>query len=120
MTGYDKVAIGNEIRRRRQLLGYTQEKVAEMIERSLPFYVRIELGQAGMSVDTMLAICEALKTDPTVLLLGRAISDEACANREWIAAAIANCPPDKQRFALDILKSYLKAIQAEIPSSPED
>lgn len=106
---YDKIAIGKEIRRRRQLLGLTQEQAAERAELSLRFYARVELGEVGMSVESLLAICSALKTRPDGLLV-QPLSHEAEANREWIAEAIANCPLDKQRIAIDLLKSFMEAL----------
>ena len=51
---YNRKAVGNEIRRRRLALGLTQEQAAEKIDRALRFYSRIELGDVGMSVDTLL------------------------------------------------------------------
>lgn len=106
---YDRKAVGNEIRIRRLALGLTQEQAAEKIDRALRFYSRIELGDVGMSVDTLLEICGMLKTTPDALLIGEA-SDAAAANSQWIAEAIANCPADKQQTAIDLLKVYLKSI----------
>ena len=106
---YDRKAVGNEIRRRRLALGLTQEKAAEKIDRALRFYSRIELGDVGMSVDTLLEICALLKTTPDALLIVKA-SDDAKANYQWIAEAIANCPMEKQQTAIDLLKVYLKSI----------
>lgn len=106
---YDRKAVGNEIRRRRLALGLTQEQAAEKIDRALRFYSRIELGDVGMSVDTLLEICALLKTTPDTLLIGKA-SDDAATNYQWIAEAIANCPVAKRQTAIDLLKVYLKSI----------
>lgn len=106
---YDRKAVGNEIRRRRLALGLTQEQAAEKIDRALRFYSRIELGDVGMSVDTLLEICTLLKTTPDALLIGKS-SEDTKANYEWIAEAIANCPLEKQQIAIDLLKVYLKSI----------
>lgn len=106
---YDRKAVGNEIRRRRLAFGLTQEQAAEKIDRALRFYSRIELGDVGMSVDTLLEICALLKTTPDALLIVKA-SDDAKANYQWIAEAIANCPMEKQQTAIDLLKVYLKSI----------
>lgn len=103
---YDRKEIGNRLRARRQALGFTQEQVAEMIDKSLTFYTRIELGTAGMSVDTLLSICNALKTRPDEILLNPQ-SEESIQNYKWIAEAISNSPEDKQRVAINILKAYL-------------
>lgn len=106
---YDKKAVGIEIRRRRLALGLTQEQAAEKIERALRFYSRIELGDVGMSVDTLLAICKMLKTTPDALLLSIS-TDDNDASRKWIAEAIACCPLEKQQTAIELLKVYLKSI----------
>lgn len=106
---YDRKAVGNEIRKRRLALGLTQEQAAEKIDRALRFFSRIELGDVGMSVDTLLEICGMLKTTPDALLIGKA-SDAVETNRQWIAEAIANCPEDKQQTAIELLKVYLKSV----------
>ena len=106
---YDRKAVGIEIRRRRLALGLTQEQAAEKIDRALRFYSRIELGNVGMSVDTLLEICALLKTTPDALLIGKA-SEDAATNYHWVAEAIANCPAEKRQTAVDLLKVYLKSV----------
>ena len=103
---YDRKEVGNKLRKRRTELGLTQEKVSEMIDRALTFYTRIELGTTGMSVDTLLSLCSALKMRPDEILM-EPKSEESLKNHEWIAAAITNCPPEKQEIAIGILKVYL-------------
>ena len=103
---YNRKEIGNKLRTRRTALGLTQEQVAGMIDKSLTFYTRIELGTAGMSVDTLLAISVALKTRPDDILL-KPKSEESVLNQHWIAEAISNCSAEKQRVAINILKAYL-------------
>ena len=106
---YDRIAVGNEIRRRRLALGLTQEQTSELADLSLRFYARVELGRVGMSVDTLMAICGVLKTTPDGIMLQH-LTEEAEANRAWIAETIANCPLEKQAVAIDLLKSFLKAL----------
>ena len=106
---YYRKAVGIEIRRRRLALGLTQEQAAEKIDRALRFYSRIELGNVGMSVDTLLEICALLKTTPDALLIGKA-SEDAATNYHWVAEAIANCPAEKRQTAVDLLKVYLKSV----------
>lgn len=106
---YDRTTVGNEIRRRRLALGLTQEQAAEKIDRALRFYSRIELGDVGMSVDTLLEICALLKTTPDALLIGKT-PDMGETDYQWIAEAIANCPVEKRQTAIDLLRVYLKSI----------
>lgn len=106
---YDKKNVGNEIRKRRVAQGFTQEQAAEKIDRSLRFYSRVELGDVGMSVDTLLAICAMLKTTPNALLL-ETPADEADASCKWVMEALSCCPPEKRETALELLRVYLRSI----------
>ena len=90
-------------------MGLTQEQAAEKAELSLRFYARVELGEVGMSVESLLSICDMLKTTPDGLLVPR-LSDEAVANQSWIAEAIARCPLEKQEIAIELLRSFMKAL----------
>ena len=113
--GYDKKAVGAEIRRRRLALGLTQEKAAEKIDRALRFYARIELGDVGMSVDTLLEICGMLKTTPDALLMADAPKEDApkedAADLSWMAEALSNCTPDQQQTAVELVRVYLRSLK---------
>ena len=108
--GYDKKAVGAEIRRRRLALGLTQEKAAEKIDRALRFYARIELGDVGMSVDTLLEICGMLKTTPDALLMADAPKEDA-ADLSWMAEALSNCTPAQQQTAVELVRVYLRSLK---------
>ena len=75
---YDKVAVGSRIREKRLALHMTQEKVAEKTEKSLRLITEIERGAVGMSIETLMCICEALKTTPNDLLLPDAKASDSC------------------------------------------
>lgn len=106
---YDREKVGREIRKRRLALGLTQETVAEQCGRVLRFYSKIELGTAGMSVDTLLSICKVLQTTPDALLLPSP-SEKTEENQKWISEALSSCPPEAQQTAIELLKVYLKSI----------
>ena len=108
--GYNKKAVGAEIRRRRLALGLTQEKAAEKIDRALRFYARIELGDVGMSVDTLLEICGMLKTTPDALLMADA-PKEGAAYIPWMTEALSNCSPDQQETAIELVRVYLRSLK---------
>ncbi len=52
--------IGNNIRTIRLSKGFTQEQIAEKLNRSINFVSLIELGKSGMSIETIIAICNIL------------------------------------------------------------
>ena len=55
--------IGENIKRLRVSRNMTQEQLAERMERSINFVSLIELGKSGMSVVTILEICNILEVD---------------------------------------------------------
>lgn len=105
---YDKKDVGAEIRRRRLALGLTQEQAAERIDRALRFYARIELGDVGMSVDTLLEICTLLKTTPDALLCSD-IKNKSQSDLDWLNDALSNCPLEQQKTAVDLVRVYLRS-----------
>lgn len=64
----DYVLLGKRVRIRRQVLGFTQEGLAERIGVSTPFIGHIERGSRKLSVDTLYALCKVLETSADFLL----------------------------------------------------
>ena len=64
----DYVQLGKRVRIRRNVLGITQEGLAEKIGVSTSFVGHIERGTRKLSVETLYALCEALDTSADFLL----------------------------------------------------
>ena len=109
MMGYDKKIVGAEIRRRRLAMGLTQEQAAEKIDRALRFYARIELGDVGMSVDTLLEICAMLRTTPDSLLLAHEPNSKLPA-LDWLTETLSNCTPEQRQTVIELSKVYLRSL----------
>ena len=62
--------IGSRISTRRKNLKLTQETLAEMVDMSINQISNIENNKSIPSVETILKLCEALKTTPNYFLLG--------------------------------------------------
>ena len=62
--------IGNNIKTLRLSKGMTQEQMAEKLDHSVNFVSLIELGKSGMSVTTILDICNILDTDVNSIFKG--------------------------------------------------
>lgn len=107
--GYDKKIVGQEIRKRRLAFGLTQEQAAERIDRALRFYARIELGEVGMSVDTLLEICAMYKTTPDALL-NAAPTNIDRSELDWLNETLSNCQAEQQQTAIDLVKVYLRSL----------
>lgn len=72
---YDHRAVGARMRRRRDELHMTQAEMAEQCGMSTKYYADIERGTCGMSIDTLLVLCQGLKLSPSTLLLGEVVPE---------------------------------------------
>lgn len=69
--------IGQRIRTLRKQRGYTQEKLAEAADLSVPYLSHIERGKKGVSLVAIIRIAAALDVSLEYLLFGRQSTDTA-------------------------------------------
>ena len=62
--------IGQNIKRIRLLKGLTQEQLAEKLDKSINFISIIERGESGISISTIIDICNALQINSDELFNG--------------------------------------------------
>lgn len=62
--------IGARVRRRREELGLTREKMAELAGLSVQFTASIELGKQRMTTDSLAKICKALGVSADHIVFG--------------------------------------------------
>ena len=72
---YDRLAAGDRIRQKRNLLGFTQDEMAEKIDRAAKYYADIERGSCGMSVETLMALSETLDMSLDYIIYGKEIEE---------------------------------------------
>ncbi len=56
------IYVGNQLRKYREGLGYSQETFAEICEVSRAYYGRIERGEHSLTIYTLFQICESIAT----------------------------------------------------------
>ena len=66
--GVDYVALGKSVRRLRKRQNMSQETLAELSGISLSFLGHIERGTRKMSLETLVALADALQATPNMLL----------------------------------------------------
>lgn len=69
-NSYILKTIGNNVKKIRLSRGITQEQMAERLNRSINFVSLIELGKSGMSVETIVDICNILNVSSESLFKG--------------------------------------------------
>lgn len=62
--------IGSNIKKIRTLEGISQEKLAERIGKSAHFISLVERGESGLSIPTVIDICNALQIDANAIFAG--------------------------------------------------
>ena len=103
----DFKAIGNRIRKQREFLGYTRDYMAEKLSVSTNFCRDIEIGAKGMSIQTLAKFSFILKLSLDYIMFGEAIDKSV----EPLVHMLNACKPEKRKFAEDILKSFLLAVE---------
>lgn len=104
---YDKAAVGMRVREKRLAMHLTQEKVAEKTDMSLRSITDIERGAVGMSLETLMTLCETLKVTPNDLLLPA--NNPMDSELDWAINALTNASDHVRSSAIDILRSYLRS-----------
>ncbi len=105
MNELNPIKIGQRIRSSRERMLITQEKLAELLDVSVKFVSDIELGAKGMSLKTLNRLSQCLLISTDYILYG-GDDDEL----SGILSVIRKCPPEKRKYAEDILKIYVKSV----------
>lgn len=110
---YDRVAVGERIKKKRNLLGMSQDELGEKIDRATKYCSDIERGMCGMSVETMIAISKSLDMTLDYMIFGE-LSDIEAAREEQseiaIIHAISKCNERQRMYALRMLQLFLSAM----------
>ena len=103
----DFKAIGDRIRKQREFLGYTRDYLADQLSVSTNFCRDIEIGAKGMSIQTLAKISSILKLSIDYIMSGETPDNDA----EPLLLMLNSCKPEKRKYAEDILKSFLLAVE---------
>lgn len=101
-------SIGIRIRNQREQFGYTREQFAEMLNVTPKFCADIELGNKGMSVQTLCKISDILKLSTDYILFG--IAEQG---HPFPSYLLQRCTPAEQKYAEDILKTFVIAMDSK-------
>ena len=104
---YDRLAAGERIRLKRNLLGFTQDEMAEKIDRAAKYYADIERGSCGMSVETLMALSEALDMSLDYIIYGKENNENGYPEVSAILTMLDNSEQRDRDYALRLLKLFL-------------
>lgn len=99
--------VGSNIKRERIKAGYTQEKFSEMIGIGTQSLSAIERGVVGVSLATLLRICNALSISTNALLFENSFENDV----QSLTAQLQRLTPEQFAIASDILAKVLQAFE---------
>lgn len=111
---YDRLAVGERIRKKRIQLGFSQDEVAERIDRAPKYCSDIERGTCGMSTETMLAISDCLDISLDYMMFGEQTDEEAKRQEDdelAIVHILSRCTTQQREYAIRLLKLYIASMQ---------
>jgi len=106
MQELDFKMIGARIRQQREFLGYTREYLAEQVSVSVNFCRDIEIGAKGMSMQTLAKVSNILKLSLDYIMFGETQKGDI----EPLVLMLSSCKPEKRKYAEDILRTFILAI----------
>lgn len=105
------IEIGDRIRRRRKQLGLTQEDLSNRTDVTTQTISNAELGLKGMRPDTIIRICRALEISTDYLLHYLLLGEIGDSDKSLFSERLATLTPNQMKHLIDIVDSYLTAIQ---------
>ena len=104
--------VGARLRARREALGYSREKLSEIVEISAQFIADIEAGRKGMSAATLIAMSKGLSMSVEEILYGKSSNHESVITDtdEELLSIFHMLKPKEQKNGLDIIRLYAKSL----------
>ena len=102
--------IGNRIRKQRQKLRITQEKLAEMAELSVQHMSGIENGKTKFSFQSILRIANVLGLSMDELLCGSLMQGKVVMQNDF-ADLLADCTVEETGIILSMVKALKKSLR---------
>lgn len=98
----DFVIIGKRIKERRKQLHLSQEKLAEMVDKSTVYISNLENGKRGASVESIIMICATLGPGLDELLVGT-VPEGTDQYLDMIASVFQQCTETEKRIISEIV-----------------
>lgn len=119
-TAYNRLAAGDRLRLKRTLLGWSQDEMAEKIDRATKYYADIERGNCGMSIETLISISTTLNMPVEYILFGNAENPSVHTEEtEAVIDLLDSCSKRNRNYALCMLKLFLAACSGNTDKEQE-
>jgi transcriptional regulator with XRE-family HTH domain len=103
---YDRTALGVRLKKARERLRLTQEYIGEQINVGTQHISNIECGAVGISIDTLMNLCDVLDVTTDYALYGT----EAAHSGNMLYQTIKELGDKDRVFIEDFVELYLKRL----------
>ena len=103
------VLVGTNIKREREKAGFTQDQFSELMGIGSKSLSSIERGVVGVSLATLLRICDILHISPNILLYEQARQNDV----DSIVLQLNRLSQEQFEIASDVMVNLMKAFSLE-------
>lgn len=100
--------IGLRIRKQREYMGWTREQMAEKLDVSTKFCADIELGNRGMSLETLCKLSRLLHLSCDYILFGK---KESSLEEENLTRMLKSCRAEYLPYLAGVVQNFLLATE---------
>ena len=98
------IEIGHRLRKRRQELGLTREKMSELADIGSGYYGQLEVGTSQMSIDTLIKLSHSMPLPMEYIIFG---DGEEAGDPSAVIDLLNRCTPRELSLAEEVLKLFL-------------
>lgn len=107
---YDRIAVGERLRTRREMLGWSRAKVAEQIGIVDKYYADIERGTCGMSIETLIGLSKLYGMNMDDLIYGQKESRDIL-QEETLLRGMEGLSEQAQSYCLKMLGLFMEGMK---------
>lgn len=108
---YDRVAVGERLRNRREALGWTRSRVAEQIGIVDKYYADIERGTCGMSIETLIGLSRLYGMNMDDLIYGQEKERDSL-KEEALLRGMEGLSEQAQTYCVRMLGLFMEGMKA--------
>ena len=108
LKNYDYGLMGRRVQQARKAKRYTQAELAEIINMSSKNLSQLERGMTGISIPTLISLCQALNISADYILFGESKERP----NGTASVLLSKLSEEKQLQAEQILKIFVEAYQS--------
>lgn len=98
------IEIGHRLRKRRQELGLTRDKMSELADIGSGYYGQLEVGTSQMSIDTLIKLSRSMHLPMEYIIFG---DDEEAGDPSAVIDLLNRCTLRELSLAEEVLKLFL-------------